>query len=83
MELLHRLTFESSQLLGCIMLLNHEVHKAMLQGQMDSKLAKTHSLHKFYKTFVVGMTGNQHCGGSCHVLLLACVVLVRHELYKE
>ncbi|DBA78429.1 TPA: hypothetical protein ACH3X2_007923 [Trebouxia sp. C0005] len=51
-ELLHRLTFESSQLLGCIMLLNHKVHKAMLHGQMDTKLAKTHSIDKFYKTYV-------------------------------
>ncbi len=81
-ELLHRLTLESSQLLGCIMLLNHKVHKAMLQGQMDSKLAKTHSIDKFYKTYVVGMTGNRHCRWSCHILLLACIVLVRHELYK-
>lgn len=81
-DLLHRLTFESTQLLGCIMLLNHNVHKAMLQGQMDSKLAKTHSIDKFYKTYVVGMTSNQHCAWSCYTLLLACIVLVRHKLYK-
>lgn len=52
-DLMQRLTVESSQLLGCIQLLNHKVHKAMLQGQMDSKLAKAHSIDKFYQTYVV------------------------------
>ena len=52
-DMLHHLTAESSQLLGCIKLLNHKVHKAMLQGQMDSKLASAHSIDKFYKTNMV------------------------------
>ena len=60
-DLLHRLTLESSQLLGCIKLLNHKVHKAMLQGQMDSKLARAHSLDKFYETYAVGAdSGRSH-----------------------
>ncbi len=52
-ELLQQLTAESSQLHGCIKLLNHKVHKAMLQGQMDTQLARAHTIDKFYKTFVV------------------------------
>lgn len=52
-DLMQQLTVESSQLHGCIKLLNHKVHKAMLQGHMDSKLAKAHTIDTFYKSFVV------------------------------
>ena len=68
-EMLLQLTVESSQLLGCIKLLNHKVHKSMLQGQMDSKLAGAHSFDKFYKTYVVSL---------CSLLSHCCVCAQDH-----
>lgn len=50
-NLMHQLTDESSRLLGCIKLLNHKVHDAMLHGQIDTKLANNISMDRFYPTF--------------------------------
>ena len=47
-DVMHTLTDESSRLLGCIKLLNHKVHQAMLQGQLDTQLAETQSMQTYY-----------------------------------
>ena len=59
-DLMHKLTDESSQLLGCIKLLNHKVHQAMLQGQLDSDLAKTQSMQEYYNTSAVSSHSLTH-----------------------
>lgn len=54
--LMEKLTVESSRLLGCVKLLNHDVHKAMLAGKLDSSLASTHSLGiAFYTNLTVSV----------------------------
>lgn len=54
-DMMHKLTDESSQLLGCIKLLNVKVHEAMLRGEMDPHLAKTQSMSHYYASSVVGL----------------------------
>lgn len=48
--LMETLTNESSRLIGCIKLLNHDVHKAMLMGQMDESLSNSHKLGAAFYT---------------------------------
>lgn len=51
---MEKLTVEASRLLGCIKLLNHDVHKAMLDGKLDPSLANTHRLGTaFYTSLTV------------------------------
>ena len=52
-KLMQKLTDESSRLLGCIKLLNHKVHDAMLHGRMDAKLADDVSMDRYYPTSTV------------------------------
>lgn len=54
-DMMHKLTDESSQLLGCIKLLNVKVHEAMLRGEMDPHLAKTQSMSHYYASSVALM----------------------------
>ncbi len=54
-DMMHKLTDESSQLLGCIKLLNPKVHEAMLRGELDPTLAKTQSMSHYYASSVVGL----------------------------
>ncbi len=54
-DMMHKLTDESSQLLGCIKLLNLKVHEAMLHGELDPTLAKTQSMAHYYASSVVGL----------------------------
>lgn len=54
-DMMHKLTDESSQLLGCIKLLNLKVHEAMLHGELDPALAKTQSMLHYYASSVVGL----------------------------
>ena len=54
-DMMHKLTDESSQLLGCIKLLNLKVHEAMLHGKLDPALAKTQSMAHYYASSVVGL----------------------------
>lgn len=42
--MMETLTNESSRLIGCIKLLNHNVHRAMLMGKMDESLSNSHKL---------------------------------------
>ncbi len=49
-SLMEKLTVESSRLIGCIKLLNHDVHKAMLDGKLDPGLANTHKLGAAFYT---------------------------------
>ena len=54
--MMEKLTVESSRLLGCIKLLNHDVHKAMLDGKLDPSLANTHKLGSaFYSNLTVSL----------------------------
>lgn len=54
--LMEKLTVESSRLLGCVKLLNHDVHKAMLAGKLDPSLANTHRLGiAFYTNLTVSV----------------------------
>ncbi len=56
-SLMERLTVESSRLIGCIKLLNYDVHKAMLDGKLDPGLANTHKLGAaFYTNLTVSST---------------------------
>ncbi len=53
---MEKLTVESSRLIGCIKLLNHDVHKAMLDGKLDPGLANTHKLGaEFYTNLTVSI----------------------------
>jgi len=55
-SLMEKLTVESSRLIGCIKLLNHDVHKAMLDGKLDPGLANTHKLGaEFYTNLTVSI----------------------------
>ena len=55
-SLMEKLTVESSRLIGCIKLLNHNVHKAMLDGKLDPGLANTHKLGaEFYTNLTVSI----------------------------
>ncbi len=47
---MEKLTVESSRLIGCIKLLNHDVHKAMLDGKLDPGLANAHKLGAAFYT---------------------------------
>ncbi len=49
-SLMEKLTVESSRLVGCIKLLNHDVHKAMLDGKLDPGLANAHKLGAAFYT---------------------------------
>ncbi|KAA6422014.1 MAG: hypothetical protein FRX49_08032 [Trebouxia sp. A1-2] len=51
-DVMHKLTDESSQLLGCIKLLNLKVHEAMLHGELDPTLAKSQSMTQYYSSSV-------------------------------
>ena len=54
--MMEKLTVEASRLLGCVKLLNHDVHKAMLDGKLDPSLANTHRLGTvFYTNLTVRM----------------------------
>ena len=66
-DMLHHLTAESSQLLGCIKLLNHKVHTVMLQGQMGNKLTSAHYIDKSYKTYVIDFLS------CCHDMMVLCL----------
>ena len=66
-SLMEKLTVESSRLIGCIKLLNHNVHKAMLDGKLDPGLANTHKLGAaFYTNLTVSLAVSlyliQHLG---------------------
>ena len=56
LALMEKLTVEASRLVGCIKLLNHDVHKAMLAGKLDPSLANTHKLGTaFYTNLTVSV----------------------------
>lgn len=56
------LTVEASRLLGCIKLLNHDVHKALLDGKLDPSLAYTHRLGTaFYTNLTVSVCSFLTC----------------------
>lgn len=42
--MMETLTNESSRLVGCIKLLNHSLHQALLMGKMDDSLSNSHKL---------------------------------------
>ena len=48
--MMEKLTVESSCLTGCIKLLNHDVHRAMIDGKLDPGLAHTHKLGAAFYT---------------------------------
>lgn len=59
---MEKLTVEASRLLGCIKLLNHDVHKALLDGKLDPSLAHTHRLGTaFYTNLTVGLCSLLTC----------------------
>ncbi|KAL3139121.1 hypothetical protein ABBQ32_005913 [Trebouxia sp. C0010 RCD-2024] len=47
---MEKLAVEASRLLGCVKLLNHDVHKAMLDGKLDPSSANTHRLGTAFYT---------------------------------
>ena len=53
-SLMETLTTESSRLIGCVKLMNHDLHKAMLIGKMDESLSNSHKLGTaFYSNLTV------------------------------
>lgn len=59
---MEKLTVEASRLLGCIKLLNHDVHKALLDGNLDPTLAYTHRLGTaFYTNLTVSVRSLLTC----------------------
>ena len=77
-DVMHKLTDESSQLLGCIKLLNLKVHEAMLHGELDPILAKTQSMAHYYASSVVGLLATSlpnlsHPPLPCFCLFLFCI----------
>ena len=75
---MEKLAVEASRLLGCVKLLNHDVHKAMLDGKLDPSLANTHRLGTaFYTNLTVG---------SCTMKLRVCLRLsfaFTESLFRE
>lgn len=56
---MEKLAVEASRLLGCVKLLNHDVHKAMLDGKLDPSSANTHRLGTaFYTNLTVSSPTN-------------------------
>lgn len=74
-DVMHKLTDESSQLLGCIKLLNLKVHEAMLHGELDPTLAKSQSMTQYYSSSVVGLLANSLCNLPRSLLPCACLFL--------
>lgn len=59
---MEKLTVEASRLLGCIKLLNHDVHKALLDDKLDPSLAYTHRLGTaFYTNLTVSVCSLLTC----------------------
>ncbi len=81
-DMMHKLTDESSQLLGCIKLLNLKVHEAMLHGKLDPALAKTQSMAHYYASSVVGLlaTSLRHLFASFFWSPLPCSARVSAAL---
>ena len=66
-DMMHKLTDESSQLLGCIKLLNLKVHEAMLHGELNSHPGQD-TVHGTLLCFLSG-------GIACH---LSAIFLTLH-----
>ncbi len=78
---MHKLTDESSQLLGCIKLLNLKVHEAMLHGELDPTLAKTQSMSHYYASSVVGLLAASLQSSSLSASLLLSLFVLCHCLH--
>jgi len=81
-DAMHKLTDESSQLLGCVKLLNVKVHEAMLRGELDPTLAKTQSIAHDYAHSVVGLlTTSLQSSSSLSTSLLLSLSVLHHCLH--
>lgn len=77
--MMETLTVESSRLLGCVKLLNHDVHKAMLAGKLDPSLANTHRLGVgFYTNLTVSFCCLVSCMQPSAALTDACIARTSH-----
>jgi len=78
-DVMHKLTDESSQLLGCIKLLNVKVLEAMLRGEMDPTLAKTQSIS--HASSVASLFATSLQSSSLSASLLLSLLVERHCLH--
>lgn len=70
-SLMEKLTVESSRIIGCVKLLNHDVHNAMLAGKLDPGLGNTHKLGAaFYTNLTVSLVH------AVSVLVMHCAVIL-------